>query len=203
MGFQGRFQLIAITAYSYVLNPFHTRYPEGTFGTNIFWSRVFCTVQYKNSLCEASKNSITFSSAGQNNKADKSHKVGGRVFLSLDILVSLRASSSSEYRLDCFKRALLRKLKRTFNMFQLLFLPFLWRRLPWRGIFRQNIASNKTPICFTKSLQSSKLRQIAAPGPVKSNSAQNLASIDAGIALTWLYADKWQCFEFSGNAQNL
>ena len=70
-----------------------------------------------------------------------------------------------------------------------LFLPFLWRRLPWRGIFRQNIASNKTPICFTKSLQSSKLRQIAAAGPVKSDSTQNLASMDAGITLTWLYAD--------------
>ena len=59
---------------------------------------------------------------------------------------------------------------------------------------RENIGSKKTPIYFIESVQSSKLRQFAAWGPVKSDSTQNLASMDAGITLTWLYADKWRSF---------
>ena len=48
----------------------------------------------------------------------------------------------------------------------------------------------KTPRYILESLQSFKLRHIAEVGLGKSNFTQNLLSIDAGISLTWLYADK-------------
>ena len=68
--------------------------------------------------------------------------------------------------------------------------------------FREKWGIGKPPIWLVKSLQSSKLRAIAAWGPVKSDSTLNLLFIDTRIGLTWLYADKWQSFECSGNAQN-
>ena len=76
-----------------------------------------------------------------------------------------------------------------FSDFNLLFHSTeMWLEIIPASVFRENEASEHPNLLF-KSMQSSKLRQIAASGPVKLDSTQNLLSRGTGITLTWLYAD--------------